>query len=102
MRTGRILKWTAIGALFTLPALAAPQEDLRQAYEYELTTPPGDWIVVGNHYRHTNNCAAHGCVVMGPMNDKDACEQWAKDYNRHDPLDHTRCVDASDYEVSSY
>ena len=87
-----ILAWSAVSA----------QQDLRAEYERELASQAGEWVVVGNHFRHSDNCTVHGCIVMGPMIDQEACEEWSRDYNLHDPLDHTTCVDATKYQTTPY
>lgn len=81
---------------------ALRRDDLRNEYERELTSTRGQWVVIGTHFRHADNCTSYGCVVMGPMNDHDACIEWSRAYNTHDPYDHTSCVDASDYEIEPY
>ncbi|MEL6318538.1 MAG: hypothetical protein AAFR16_12980 [Pseudomonadota bacterium] len=63
-----------------------------EAYLAELASPAAHYVVVSNHFRHDVDCTSKGCVVMGPMEDRAACEDWSKRYNRVDPFDHTRCV----------
>ncbi|MCI4664471.1 MAG: hypothetical protein MRY74_07090 [Neomegalonema sp.] len=84
-----------------LAPVARAQEALHDLYAQELKPKPQEWVVIGHHFRHSDNCTSDGCVVMGPMDDREACEEWARDYNRHDPYDHTRCVEAKDYRTKA-
>lgn len=59
-----------------------------------------EWVVISNHFKHSENCTSRGCILMGPTVDRDACDDWAKVYNRKDPFDHARCVEAIDYVQS--
>ena len=85
-----------------IPHIGAAEYDLRVEYEYELQRGPGEWVVVGTHFRHADDCTTYGCVLIGPMNDEDACKEWARFYNRRDPHDHVRCVSAENYQIDKY
>lgn len=87
-----------------LIAAAAPaavwaqnQDRERAAFRAEIERPGPQWVVVSKHFRHTVRCAAGGCVLMGPTDDKGACEEWSKLYNSADVYDHSRCVPAEPF-----
>ncbi len=83
-------------AIAAAPAAEAQTDDrLRALYEASLRNPGPQWAAISNHFSHQARCYDAGCVLMGPTDDRDACEEWAKAYNRDDPYDHARCVPAS-------
>ena len=71
-------------------------------YLAEMNDARAQFVVVSNHYRHDVGCTSRGCILMGPTEDRDACEDWATAYNTVDPLDHARCVEAADYDAVRY
>lgn len=95
MRRGFAL--CALAGALALAAAASAREGERafEAYIAELNLPRSQFVVVSNHFRHDVDCTSRGCVVMGPMEDREACEEWSRAYNRVDPFDHTRCVEAA-------
>ena len=74
-------------------------QEVVSGYEAERGGWVPEWIVISNHFRHSENCTSDGCVVMGPMTDRAACEEWSRRYNKIDPFDHTRCVSAKAYNI---
>ena len=88
-------------AVVTLSRVASADE-LQEAFLAAQSGAPEEWVVISNHFRHSENCTSDGCIVMGPMSDREACEDWSASYNRIDPFDHTRCVAARSYAISNY
>ncbi len=91
-----------LGAAVALGAAAQPVDLSERAYEAERRARTGQWVVISNHFRHSDNCTSDGCILMGPTDDRDACEAWSRQYNRVDPLDHTRCIEARFYTDGAY
>ncbi|MCI4666262.1 MAG: hypothetical protein MRY74_16235 [Neomegalonema sp.] len=89
--------WLGALALFSASAsyAQAPSPSSYEDYLAELRTPKPSYVAVSNHFRHdeSGECGELGCVLMGPTDDKDACERWVEAYNRVDPFDHARCVE---------
>ncbi len=85
----------AIGFLSGAAPAAAQQEAAFEAYLAEMNDPSPDYVAVSSHYRHAESgaCLPDGCVLMGPTDDKEACDRWSAAYNRIDPYDHTRCIE---------
>lgn len=84
---------------------AAAQTTTDRDYErflQEIETPGAQYVAISYHFRHDVGCTSRGCIIMGPMTDRHACEGWAREYNRIDPTDHARCVEASDYDQVRY
>lgn len=73
---------------------AAAGERLYAEYLAEIGRPDPHFVAVSNHFRHTEDCTRSGCVIMGPTQDRAACEDWARAWNQFDPYDHARCVEA--------
>lgn len=82
-------------------AFAGPVQAQQSAsgYEAERGGFVEEWVVISNHFRHSVNCTSDGCIVMGPMTDRAACEEWSESYNRFDPNDYTHCRPARDYNI---
>lgn len=82
----------------------AAQLDTRafEAFLSSLRNPGAQYVVVSNHFRHDVGCTSTGCILMGPMDDLESCQDWSRAYNSADPYDHTRCVEASDYDSLRY
>lgn len=95
-----LLAALTIFALGAAPARAAEVE--YEEFLAELEDPGVQFVVISNHFRHSVGCTSRGCVLMGPTNDRAACEEWSKAYNRVDPYDHTRCVESGDYGEKRY
>ena len=74
-----------------------PNQESESDFLDGLEEADGEWIVVSQHYKHTENCIKLGCILSGPVADQDACKAWAKEYNKKDPFDHARCVDGTGY-----
>lgn len=81
-------------------AVADEQEE--QAYRMEIESPGEEWVVISYHYRHSDACTSFGCVIIGPTEDRDACQEWARAYSAADPTDHARCVSAEPYLILRY
>lgn len=75
----------------------AGADDSYAAFLAELNDPGAQFVVLSNHFRHDTGCTSHGCILMGPTENREACEEWAANYNTADPYDHARCVDAAGY-----
>ena len=84
------------------PAAAQSEIALQEQYQDERHGLVEEWVAVSDHYKHSDNCTSDGCVIMGPMSDRDACEEWTRTYNRIDPFDHARCVSARSYSIRKY
>ncbi|MEO1331296.1 MAG: hypothetical protein AAFW46_16725 [Pseudomonadota bacterium] len=89
----------AVSAASAPAALANEQE--RAAYRAAVERPGPQWIIISNHFKHSFRCFGGGCVLMGPTDDRAACEEWARDYNEGDPFDHARCVSAEPFLAES-
>lgn len=90
----QLVRRAALGAVLLLAGAAAAQDAQfsEEDYQDERQGYVDEWVVVSDHYKHANNCTSDGCIIMGPMSDHDACQEWSRDYNKIDPLDHSRCV----------
>lgn len=95
MKLLRYLPIIVFGFSFALSSANGQETD--SGYLDELEDSDGEWIVVSQHYKHTENCMKLGCILMGPVASQDECKDWAKDYNKKDPFDHARCVDGTGY-----
>lgn len=103
LKSSRRVAASAASALVLLAAQPLAAADLEyEEYLAELENPSAQYVVVSNHFRHDVGCTSHGCIIMGPTTDRDACEEWSKYYNRVDAYDHSRCVESSDYENIRY
>ncbi len=78
-------------------ATAQTREQLYEAYLSELHGVATQYVVLGLLYRHDDDCTNRGCVLMGPTDNREACEEWVKFYNRIDPYDAARCVEATPF-----
>lgn len=78
-------------------ARAQSRDQLYEAYLAELLRPDAQYVALGLHFRHDDDCTNRGCVLMGPTDDRDACEEWVKHYNRIDPYDAARCFEATPF-----
>lgn len=78
-------------------AQAQTRDQLFNAYLAELHGSATEYVALGLHYRHDVDCTSRGCVLMGPTDNRDACEEWVKHYNRIDPYDVARCVEAGPF-----
>lgn len=85
--------------------LAASGASAQQGLEYsryraEIENPGPQWVVISYHFRHGADCTSLGCVIVGPTESQEACEEWATLYNSGDPYDHVRCTSAANYNLS--
>lgn len=85
--------------LFLGPVTAAAQtrDQFYEAYLRELHGVVTQYVVLGLHYSHDDDCTNRGCVLLGPTDDREACEEWVKQYNRIDPYDVARCLEATPF-----
>ena len=91
----------SIGALST--SLAVAQDDGEYGFfKAEIDNVGAEWVVISYHFIHGEDCTTFGCIIIGPTEDKAACDEWASLYNRGNPFDHSRCVSAAGYEVPRY
>ncbi len=91
-----------LAAALAAGAAAAQDNEEYLSYLSELETPGEQWVVISYHYTHGLDCTQYGCVIIGPTENKDACQEWARLYNGGDPDDHSRCVRADGYELRDY
>ncbi|MEL6979247.1 MAG: hypothetical protein AAGM38_11275 [Pseudomonadota bacterium] len=101
-RFGAALLLLASAPSAALPQSAPGGRESFAAFTAELNDPGAQFVVVSSHFRHQVSCASQGCVLMGPTEDQDACEEWASHYNRIDPFDHARCVVSTEYDAIRY
>ena len=86
----------AVGALLGASFASAQPGLLFENFQAELNSPSPQYVAVSNHFRHAEvdpSCEASGCVLMGPTDDREACERWIEAYNAVDPYDHARCIE---------
>lgn len=98
---GRVALAALVAGLAAAPgphdATAQTRDQFYEAYLRELHGVVTQYVVIGLHYSHDDNCTNRGCVLLGPTDDRDACEEWVKHYNRIDPYDAARCLEATPF-----
>lgn len=95
---GAVVVCVTLTSTTLIPAVQAQtREQLYEGFLGELHGAATQYIALGLHYRHDDDCTNRGCVLMGPTDDRDACEEWVKSYNRIDPYDAARCVAATPF-----